>query len=150
MASVYLYPSLCLFEGTPISIGRGTDKPFQVVGHPNLKSENYKFTPQPTEGAKHPKLEGKICYGWDLTFFGEEYLKNKPQLNLFWLLDIYKQYPDKENFFKDSFNRLAGTDQLQTQIKNGVSEKDIYKSWESGLKTFKKTRKKYLLYTDFE
>lgn len=150
MASVYLYPSLCLFEGTPVSIGRGTDKPFQIVGHPSIQSDKFSFTPQPTEGAKDPKLNGEKCFGWDLTFFGEEYLKKQPQLNLFWLLDVYKSFPEKENFFKDSFNRLAGTDRLQQQIKDGVNEQDIYRSWQKDLVLFKKIRKKYLLYKDFE
>ncbi len=150
MGSIYLYPSLCLFEGTLISIGRGTDKPFQIVGHPDIKSDRYSFTPKPTEGAKHPKLEGKKCFGYDLSGFGKDYIKNKPKINLYWLMDIYKNYPDKENFFGSSFNRLAGTDKLQQQIKNGVNEQDIYKSWQEGLKQFKQIRKKYLLYKDFE
>lgn len=150
MASVYLYPSLCLFEGTPISIGRGTPKPFQIVGHPLIKSEKYSFTPKSMEGAKSPKLQNEKCYGYDLTFFGKEYLKKQGKLNLFWLIDIYINYPNKDDFFKKSFNRLAGTDQLQNQIKEGVSEQDIYKSWQTDLKQFKQTRKKYLLYQDFE
>lgn len=150
MASVYLYPSLCLFEGTTISVGRGTDKPFQILGHPLIKSEKYSFTPKPTEGAKNPKLNGKKCYGYDLTFFGEEYIKKKPYLNLFWIMDIYKNYPNKEEFFTKSFNLLAGTDKLKQQLKDGVSEQDIYKSWQPSLKQFKQTRKKYLLYPDFE
>jgi len=150
MASVYLYPSLCIFEGTTISVGRGTDKPFQVLGHPLIKSEKYSFTPKPTDGAKKPKLNGKKCYGYDLGFFGEDYMKKKPYLNLFWLIDIYKNYPNKEEFFTKSFNLLAGTDKLKQQIKDGVSEQDIYKSWQPGLKQFKQTRKKYLLYPDFE
>lgn len=150
MASVYLYPSLCLFEGTPISVGRGTDKPFQILGHPLIKSEKHSFIPKPTEGAKNPKLNGEKCYGYDLTFFGEEYIKKKPYLNLFWIMDIYKNYPNKEEFFTKSFNLLVGTDRLKQQLKDGVSEQDIYKSWQPGLTQFKQTRKKYLLYPDFE
>ena len=150
MASVYLYPSLCLFEGTTISVGRGTDKPFQILGHPLIKSEKYSFTPKPTDGAKKPKLNGEKCFGYDLSKFGEEYMKNKPYLNLFWIIDIYKNYPNKDEFFIKSFNLLAGTDKLQQQLKDGVSEQDIYKSWQPGLKQFKQTRKKYLLYPDFE
>ncbi|MCB0401578.1 MAG: DUF1343 domain-containing protein [Flavobacteriales bacterium] len=150
MGSVYLYPSLCLFEGTPISIGRGTDKPFQVVGHPKIESDRYSFTPQPTEGAKHPKLENELCHGYDLSTFGQEYIKSNPKINLFWLIDVYSSYPEKDKFFNESFNLLAGSDQLQKQLKEGVSEQEIYKSWQPGLKAFKVTRKKYLLYEDFE
>lgn len=150
MASVYLYPSLCLFEGTTISVGRGTDKPFQILGHPLIKSDKYSFTPKPTEGAKNPKLNGEKCFGYDLSSFGDSYIKNKPSLNLFWLIDIYNNYPNKDEFFIKSFNRLAGTDKLQQQIKDGVSEQEIYKSWQEGLTQFKQIRKKYLLYPDFE
>ena len=150
MASVYLYPSLCLFEGTTISVGRGTDKPFQVLGHPFMKSEKYSFTPKPTEGAKKPKLNGKKCNGYDLSSLGKSYIKNKPSLNLFWLIDIYNHYPQKDEFFIKSFNRLAGTDKLQQQIKDGLSEQEIYNSWQEGLTQFKQIRKKYLLYPDFE
>jgi uncharacterized protein YbbC (DUF1343 family) len=150
MASVYLYPSLCLFEGTPISIGRGTEKPFQILGHPKIKSDKYNFTPTSTEGAKNPKLKGEKCYGYDISFFGEEYMKKKGAINLFWLIDIYKGFPDKESFFNGSFNRLAGTDKLQQQLRDGVSEKEIYNSWKGGIVEFKKVRKKYLLYPDFE
>lgn len=150
MASVYLYPSLCLFEGTTISVGRGTDKPFQILGHPLIKSEKYSFTPKPSEGAKNPKLNGEKCFGHDLSSFGEEYMKNKPYLNLFWIIDIYNNYPKKDEFFIKSFNLLAGTDKLKQQLKAGISEQDIYKSWQPGLKQFKQTRKKYLLYPDFE
>ncbi len=96
------------------------------------------------------KLENEKCNGYDLSTFGSEYIKNKPKLNLFWLIDIYKNYPDKENFFNESFNLLAGTDKLKQQLEEGVSEQEIYNSWQKGLVEFKKTRKKYLLYQDFE
>lgn len=149
MSSVYLYPSLCLFEGTPISIGRGTDMPFQVVGHPDLKAE-FSFIPKSNEGAKNPKLKGEKCYGYNLSTYGELYMKGAAQLNLFWLIDVYKRYKNKNDFFKSSFNKLAGTTKLKQQLINNVSEKEIRKSWQIGLKKFKQLRKKYLLYPDFE
>ena len=150
MSSIYLYPSLCLFEGTPISVGRGTDKPFQILGHPTIKSNNYSFVPESKEGAKSPKLLGQKSYGYDLSKFGKVYMKEKGRINLFWLLNIYKDFPDKDNFFNKSFNLLAGNSKLQEQIKSGKAEDEIYISWKEGLKQFKVIRKKYLLYADFE
>lgn len=150
MSSVYLYPSLCLFEGTPISVGRGTDKPFQVLGHPKIDSEKYSFTPKSMEGAKKPKLEGQLCKGYNLSEYGNMCMRGLKRLNLFWLLDIYQNFPEKEGFFTNSFNLLAGTNQLQEQIKAGKTEKEIVASWQDGLNQFKITRKKYLLYGDFE
>jgi uncharacterized protein YbbC (DUF1343 family) len=151
--SIYLYPSTCLFEGTVLSEGRGTDKPFQVFGHPDLPRHLYSFTPNPTEGAKSSKHYGKVCYGWNLGGTPEEVLKkvdNKIQLK--WLMEAYKLIPQKDSFFlkSNSFNRLAGNDVLMQQIKHGLSEAEIRKSWEPELSAFKAIRKKYLLYEDFE
>ncbi|HTN08197.1 DUF1343 domain-containing protein [Agriterribacter sp.] len=157
--SVYLYPSTCFFEGTVLSEGRGTAKPFQVFGHPSLPRTLFSFTPNPTEGAKHSKLYGQLCYGWDLGGSKEEVLKevdNKIQLK--WLIEAYRLFPEKEKFFivpgsgkmeASFFNKLAGNNELWQQIKNGVPEQDIRKNWEPGLSAFKKIRKKYLLYEDF-
>ncbi|MCO5241876.1 MAG: DUF1343 domain-containing protein [Chitinophagaceae bacterium] len=157
--SVYWYPSTCFFEGTVLSEGRGTTKPFQVFGHPALPKNLFSFTPNPTEGAKQSKWYGQVCYGWDLSGSPEDVLKkidNKLQLQ--WLIQAYRLFPDKENFFvlpkskkmEDSFfNKLAGNNELWKQIKDGVPEQDIRKSWEPGLTAFKKIRKKYLLYEDF-
>lgn len=150
MSSIYLYPSLCLFEGTPISVGRGTDLPFQILGHPKLKSERYSFTPKSMEGAKNPVLIGEKCNGYNLSLFGTEYMKGKGSINLFWLIDIYNHFPDKVVFFNEQFNLLAGTDQLQQQIIAGETEEEIIASWAVGLSKFKLIRKKYLLYNDFE
>ncbi len=149
MSSVYLYPSVCLFEGTAISVGRGTDKPFQVIGHPSLKSEKYLFTPKPNEGAKEPKLNGKTCYGFDLSNFGEVIMPDYGKIYLFWLINIYNEFPDKGNFFTSSFNLLAGSDKLRQQIISGKTEAEIRDSWQEGLNSFKQIRKKYLLYDDF-
>lgn len=150
MKSIYLYPSLCLFEGTPMSIGRGTDKPFQIIGHPKMDSINYSFTPKSMEGAKNPKLKNEKCYGVDLTLKEERELRNYAKLDLSWLISIYKSYEDKTHFFGSSFNLLAGNDDLQNQLKEGLSEEEIKNSWQNGLTHFKAIRKKYLLYKDFE
>jgi uncharacterized protein YbbC (DUF1343 family) len=151
--AVYLYPTTCLFEGTALSEGRGTPKPFEYIGHPLLPKKMFSFTPNPNEGAKSSKHYGKVCYGWNFGGTTREVLKkvnNKIQLK--WLIDAYKIFPDKDSFFARpaSFNRLAGNDVLMRQIKEGKSETQIRQSWEPALSNFKKTRKKYLLYEDFE
>jgi uncharacterized protein YbbC (DUF1343 family) len=150
MKSIYLYPSLCLFEGTPMSIGRGTDKPFQIIGHPKMDSVNYSFTPKSMDGAKNPKLKNEKCYGVDLSLKEENELRNSAKLDLSWLITVYQNYGDKAHFFGSSFNLLAGNDELQNQLKEGLSEDDIKASWQDGLTHFKEIRKKYLLYKDFE
>lgn len=149
MDAVYLYPSLCFFEGTPVSVGRGTDKPFQQFGHPSFKTYSYVFTPQPMFGAKNPKLKGENCYGKLLTDAAKE-LKDNGQINLEWLIDSYQQYALKEKFFSNFFNLLAGNNSLQEQIKAGKSANEIRESWKSGLDKFQsEVRIKYLLYEDF-
>ncbi len=151
--SIYWYPSTCFFEGTVLSEGRGTDKPFMLFGHPKLPKTLISFTPKPREGATDPKLNGQLCYGWDISGRSDKILSevnNKIQLR--WIIKAYKLFPDKENFFLKSehFNHLAGNDILMQQIKDGISEDEIRKSWEPDLNEFKKIRKKYLLYKDFE
>lgn len=157
--SIYLYPSTCFFEGTVLSEGRGTNKQFQVFGHPSLPHNLYSFTPNPNEGAKNSKLYGQLCYGWDLSGTPEEVLKkvdNKIQLK--WLMEAYKLFPEKEKFFilpksskmeESFFNKLAGNNELWQQIRDGKSEAEIRASWEPALSEFRKLRKKYLLYEDF-
>ena len=158
--SVYLYPSTCFFEGTTLSEGRGTDKPFQVFGAPSLPKNLYSFTPHPTEGAKSSKHYGQVCYGWDLSGTPQQVLqKVNKKVQLKWLMDAYRLFPDKDSFFivpksgdmeHSFFDKLAGNNRLWQQIKDGVSEKDIRASWEPALSNYKKIRKKYLLYKDFE
>lgn len=151
MAAIYLYPSLCLFEGTALSIGRGTDKPFQVFGHPSLPKDLYAFTPHSLPGAKHPPLLNQTCYGYNLSDTVAALLKKPPHhIQLQWILQAYRLFPEKEKFFNNYFNKLAGNDQLIRQIQNGASEEEIRQSWEPALRHFKKIRKKYLLYPDFE
>jgi len=151
MNAIYLYPSLCLFEGTIVSVGRGTDKPFQVIGHPLVKDGNYSFTPVsiPSE-CEEPPYKNVLCKGYEISTFGEVFIKNSRQLYLYWLIGMYQQYPDKEKFFSLFFDKLAGTTALREQIIKGESEENIRKSWQPGINKFKKIRKKYLLYPDFE
>jgi uncharacterized protein YbbC (DUF1343 family) len=158
--SIYLYPSTCLFEGTALSEGRGTNKPFQVFGHPALPKTLFSFTPNPNEGAKSSKHYGKVCYGWDLSGTPEDVLKKVDnRIQLKWLIEAYKLFPQKDSFFllpksgnmeQSFFVKLSGNNELWQQIKAGKSEEEIRKSWEPKLNEFKKIRKKYLLYEDFE
>jgi len=138
--AINLYPSLCLFEGTNVSAGRGTAMQFQIYGSPYLDKRSFSFTPMSNDGAKYPKYNNEICYG-------ENLLKtaNLTQLNLAWLLKAYKQNTEKD-FFNSFFTNLAGTKKLQDQIESGFSEKEIRKTWQKDLKAFQKIRKKYLLY----
>ncbi|WP_129022279.1 exo-beta-N-acetylmuramidase NamZ family protein [Edaphocola flava] len=149
MAAIYLYPSLCLFEGTQVSVGRGTDAPFQQYGHPALKNYTYSFVPKSVEGASNPPLKGQTCYGELLASDANSaYRLTESGFQLKWLLKAYQNYPDKANFFNSNnfFSKLAGTDQLQEQIKKGMSEEAIRKSWQADLDKFRSIRAKYLLY----
>jgi uncharacterized protein YbbC (DUF1343 family) len=139
--SINLYASLCLFEGTNVSMGRGTEKQFQIYGSPYLTKTNFSFTPKPNFGAKDPLYNGKECFGEDLT----AYPKLK-QLELKWLIKAYQNTADKSKFFNAFFTKLAGTKKLQHQIESGVSEKTIRDSWKKDIEAFYKTRKPYLLY----
>jgi uncharacterized protein YbbC (DUF1343 family) len=153
MQSIYLYPSTCFFEGTVLSEGRGTDKPFQIFGHPTLPNNLYAFTPKPNAGAKNSKCFNQQCYGWNLSGSIEELLERlNSSIHLEYLIDAYKLFPGKDTFFlkNNFFNKLAGNDILMQQVKEGKSEIEIKKSWQPGLADFKAKRKKYLLYTDFE
>ncbi len=148
--AIYLYPSLALFEGTIISEGRGTDKPFQIIGHPDFKHGSYTFTPHSITGAVNPKYKDQRCIGQNLTNYASNIKKNPRQIHLRWLIDMARFFSDRSDFFNSYFNYLSGSTMLKAQIKLGVNEKDIRKSWEAGLKEFKEIRKNYLLYPDFE
>jgi uncharacterized protein YbbC (DUF1343 family) len=140
--SIKLYPSLCLFEGTEISVGRGTYSPFQQIGHPSLVEFEHSFTPESLEGmAKYPPFEGETCYG---TLFTEDNILHG--FDLSYLIQYYEAFEDKDSYFNAYFPKLAGNDLLSEQIKNGVSEAEIRTSWEPQLTNFKELRKKYLLY----
>ncbi len=148
MASIYLYPSLCLFEGTDVSVGRGTNLPFQQFGAPYITS-GYSFTPKPMYGAKHPKREEEKCYGFELTQFGNEYLKNYQKLYLYWIVASYDQCDDKSNFFrKDGFFKLlTGDANVRKMIEAGNTAEEIWESFQEEVTSFKvNTRAKYLLY----
>jgi uncharacterized protein YbbC (DUF1343 family) len=139
--AVNLYASLCLFEGTNVSVGRGTEKQFQVYGSPYLPKSAFSFTPIPNLGAKEPPYKNVLCYGEDLTA-----LPKVRQLELKWLIKAYHTTADKSLFFNSFFTKLAGTTQLQQQIETGATEAVIRKTWEPGLVAFKAMRQKYLLY----
>jgi len=143
--SIYLYPSLAFFEGTPLSAGRGTTMQFQIYGSPYYKKTKFTFRPISREGAKHPKYKNKKCYGIDLR---RELIGSKNGINLSYILDAYKNYRFKKKFFlKNRFiDKLAGSSHLRQQIVAGKSAKQIKQSWEKGLTKFKKVREKYLIY----
>ncbi len=153
--SVLLYPSLCLFEGTVISQGRGTYFPFTVLGNPDLKGKYaFSFTPVSIKGmSETPLFQNETCYGLDLRKFNTDQLIKSKRINLGWLLEMYKAYPYKEKFFDykqskqiGNFDKLAGTTSLKEQIIAGKTEAEIRKSWEPQLGQFKRMRQKYLLY----
>ena len=148
MNAIYLYPSLCLFEGTIISVGRGTTYPFEVFGHPDLKGASFQFTPQTGNSSVNPLFSRHLCYGEDL----RDYYKTHPEafgrLNLGWLITVYKSLGNEPHFFNESFDRLAGTPNLRKQITEGKTEQDIRSSWQEGLERFREIRKKYLIYPE--
>lgn len=150
MTSIYLYPSLCFFEGTACSVGRGTNYPFQLFGSPLFPDSLFSFTPRPEPGATDPKFNGQTCYGYLVATNIQEALKKVDRkIQLKWVQRAYELFPDKGKFFNPHFDRLAGTDELRKEIENGWSEERIRKTWQPGLRKFEKVRKKYLLYPDF-
>lgn len=148
MTAIYLYPSLCFFEGTVISLGRGTDFPFQVYGHPLLTKMSFSFTPLSRQESVNPPLINQLCHGVDLRNYNTDSLVHTRRINLGWVLSVYALFPDKENFFRPYFDTLAGSDQLRNQIITGMSETDIRNTWEEGLATYRVMRRKYLLYPE--
>lgn len=139
--SINLYASLCFFEGTNVSLGRGTEKQFQIYGSPFLPKSGFSFTPKPNFGAKDPLHNGKLCYGEDLSG-----ISKISGLQLKWLLKAYNSTSDKSKFFIPFFTKLAGTKKLQEQIEAGMTEAEIKKTWQVGLANFKKIRKNYQIY----
>lgn len=153
MQSVYLYPSVCFFEGTIFSEGRGTDKPFQVAGHPDMPQNLYSFIPKPNKAAHFSKCYYQKCYGFNFTGTVDEVLnKINGKIQIKFITDAYKLFPGKDSFFLENkfFNKLAGNDELMAQIKSFTPEMEIRESWQPALNEFKIIRKKYLLYKDFE
>lgn len=143
MNAIYLYPSLCLFEGTTISIGRGTDTPFEIIGHPLLSQWPDTFTPQPRPGAQSPPLLHQLCHGKKIQFHD-----TIPYFSLHWLLQAYQDFPNKNKFFNSYFDYLAGNSSLRKMIMENKSESYIRQTWQPALVQFKSIRKKYLLYPD--
>jgi len=151
MAAIYLYPTLCLFEGTTMSLGRGTDKPFCVFGHPDFPIGNIYFTPKsiPNVAENPPHLEKK-CRGFDLTDYSLAILEGKNLIDIDLIIEVYQSFPNKTQFFTAFFDKLAGNKSLREQIIAGKTASEIRESWKKDLDAFKKIRKKYLLYPDFE
>jgi len=150
MNSIYLYPSVCLFEGTTVSLGRGTETPFECIGKPDYKIGSYTFTPKKIKGvADNPPYENQLCFGHYLGPFSENIFKANPHMYITWVIDMYQQDTSKTTFFTPFFDKLAGSDVLRKQIQSGMSERDINQTWIPGLKKFYDIRLKYLLYTDF-
>ena len=160
MAAVYWYGSTCYFEGTVLSEGRGTEHPFSIFGHPTLPNTLYAFTPISRDGAKEPKLKNQLSYGWNIWDNPSKVLASlKTGIRIDYLVEAYRLFPQKDSFFLRPksgkptdyfFNKLAGSNQLMEQLKAGKTATDIKASWQPGITAFKKIRKKYLLYPDFE
>ncbi len=149
--SVLLYPSLGLFEGTVVSVGRGTDYPFQVFGYPNFPDKGFRYIPVEKKGASlNPPYKGTQCYGIDLRNYSVNYFLDRKAIVLDWIIYAYNNYTDKDKFFNSFFNLLAGTAELRKQIELGLTPDEIRASWQNGIESFKVIRKKYLLYPDFE
>jgi uncharacterized protein YbbC (DUF1343 family) len=142
--AVLMYLSTCFFEGTVLSEGRGTDRPFEVYGHPDLKGD-FTFTPESIPGvARNPKFEGQLCYGADLSDFTPE--EGWTRIQLQFLLDAYRVFPRKKDFFTPYIDLLTGTDQLKKQIEAGWDEERIRAGWQEDLEEYKRNRSKYLIY----
>lgn len=147
MKAIYLYPSLCLFEGTPVSLGRGTALPFQIYGHPQMKGYGYQFTPRSVPGAKNPLLLNQLCHGVNLSMLSMETLRAKG-LDLSYVIDAYRNLQMGDRFFKPFFNLLMGTDTVKQLIMAGKSADEIKATWQNDIKQFKEQRKPYLLYQE--
>lgn len=147
MTSVYLYPSTCYFEATPVSLGRGTDKPFQVYGHPDMKGYSYSFTPRSIPGAKNPPQLNKLCHGVDLSGMSDEEIW-KRGLDLSYVIDAYRNLNIGDKFFTSFFEKLIGVDYVRQMIEDGKDADEIKACWQDDVKKFKEQRKPYLLYAE--
>lgn len=149
--SIALYPSVCFFEGTNYSLGRGTDKPFECIGKPQNTQGNYTFTPKVIPGvAENPPYKNELCRGYVLTDFANNILRREPRIYLDWMITLYQDDTSKATFFTDFFDTLAGGKTLREQIVAGKSEAEIRERWRKGLMDFRLVRAKYLLYPDFK
>ncbi|MCR4765751.1 MAG: DUF1343 domain-containing protein [Bacteroidaceae bacterium] len=145
--AIYLYPSLCYFEATPVSVGRGTDYPFQVYGHPNMKGRTFSFVPESRSGAKTPPLQNKVCQGVDLRDLPDSVLVNKG-IDLTYLIDAYQDLGMGDKFFTNFFEKLIGVSWVRQMIEQGATAEDIRARWQPDVEKFKEQRKKYLLYEE--
>jgi len=146
MTSVYLYPSLCFFEGTNVSLGRGTPFPFQVYGSPLFQDTGFSFIPESLPESVKPPLMGVKCYGVDLRNAVTDKLVPSPKINLDWVIDAWNKYPEKDKFFTNYFDVLAAGPVLREQIIKGMSSEEIRATWKKGLENYGRMRDKYLLY----
>lgn len=152
MESIYLYPSLCFFEGTIMSVGRGTDKPFQIFGHPDYAAADYEFTPVSMPGAKNPPFKGQKCRGYELQEFGQDYFERTCKLDFQWLVQSYQYFKEQgkgDTFFNSFFEKLAGTAKLKEMITSGLDTAEAGTMWQADLDKYMAMRKQYLLYPDF-
>lgn len=147
MKSVYLYPSLCYFEATPVSLGRGTDKPFQIFGHPGMKGYDFSFTPESRPGAKNPPQIGQTCHGRDLSQMGDSDIWAR-KIDLGYLIEAYNAVNIGDKFFTSFFEKLVGVDYVREMIEQGKSAAEISQMWQGDVEKFKKQRRKYLLYKE--
>ena len=147
MKSVYLYPSLCYFEATPVSLGRGTDKPFQIFGHPDMKTYDFHFTPESRPGAKNPPQMGKTCYGKDLSQLRVSDIWAR-KIDLSYLIEAYKAVNKGDSFFSSFFEKLIGVGYVRKMIEQGKNAAEISRMWQGDVEKFKKQRRKYLLYKE--
>lgn len=147
MKSVYLYPSLCYFEATPVSLGRGTDKPFQIFGHPAMKGYDFSFTPESRPGAKNPPQLGQTCYGRDLSQLEDSDIWAR-KIDLSYLIEAYNSVNMGDKFFTSFFEKLVGVDYVREMIEQGKTAAEISQMWQGDVEKFKKQRRKYLLYKE--
>ena len=147
MLAIYLYPSTCYFEATPVSLGRGTDRPFEIYGHPDMKGYGFSFTPRPTAGAKHPPLEGRLCHGADLSRMPLDEAR-QVGLTLRYVIEAYRNLGLGERFFTPMFEKLIGVGYVREMILSGASEAEIRACWQEDLRRFRRQRQPYLLYAE--
>ena len=145
--SIYLYPSTCLFEGTVLSMGRGTEAPFEIYGHPDMRGYDFSFTPQPNAGSKTPPHNGVKCYGVDLRGVSDEEVWQSG-VNIEYLVDAYRNLNLGNEFFKPVFEKLIGVEYVRQMIIDGYSAQEIKARWSDDVARFKEQRRKYLLYVE--
>ena len=145
--SIYLYPSTCLFEGTVVSMGRGTNAPFEIYGHPEMKNREFTFTPEPNAGSKTPPQSGKLCYGVDLRKVADVDIWREG-VNLEYIIDAYRDLNIGDKFFTPMFEKLIGVDYVREMIKEGRTAKEIEAQWREELEVYKELRKRYLIYEE--